>query len=193
VKQYGPGDAFGELALLYNSPRAATVKAKTKAVLWSLDRETFNHIVKDAAMKKRERYEKFLRSVEILSTIEAYELTQISDALKTCSFKAGDYVIKEGETGDVFYMIEEGEASATKTLEPGKQPIDVHNYKSGDYFGELALIKGDPRAANIVARTDLKLVSLDRNSFKRLLGPIEDMLKRNSEKVYQIYSQLIFL
>jgi len=144
-----------------------------------LDRETFNHIVKDAAMKKREKYEDFLKKVEILKSIDQYELSQISDALKSSTYKAGDYVIKEGELGDVFYIIEDGEAIATKTLEPGKQPVKVLDYKNADYFGELALIKGEPRAANIIAKTDLRLVSLDRNSFKRLLGPIEEILKRN--------------
>jgi cAMP-dependent protein kinase regulator len=49
LKAYEPGDAFGELALLYNAPRAATIKAKTKCLLWVLDRSTFNYIVKDAA------------------------------------------------------------------------------------------------------------------------------------------------
>lgn len=49
LKTYEPGDAFGELALLYNAPRAATIKAKTECVLWVLDRNTFNYIVKDAA------------------------------------------------------------------------------------------------------------------------------------------------
>lgn len=50
VKTYIPGDSFGELALLYNSPRAATIKTRTKCILWSLDRDTFNNIVKDASM-----------------------------------------------------------------------------------------------------------------------------------------------
>lgn len=54
--------------------------------------------------------------------------------------------------GDVFYIIEEGQAVATKTLEPGKQPVEVKNYKCPEYFGELALIKGEPRAANILAK-----------------------------------------
>ncbi len=102
--------------------------------------------------------------------------------MKSASYNEGDYVIREGEMGDVFYIIEEGEAVATKTLEPGKLPEKVKSYGKGEYFGELALIRGEPRAANIVATTPLKVISLDRNSFKRLLGPIEEILKRNSDK-----------
>jgi cAMP-dependent protein kinase regulator len=60
LKKYQPGESFGELALLYNCPRAATIRADGDAVLWGLDRNTFNHIVKGAATKKREKYEKFL-------------------------------------------------------------------------------------------------------------------------------------
>lgn len=49
LKVYKPGEAFGELALLYNAPRAATIKAKTEAIMFALDRNCFNYIVKDAA------------------------------------------------------------------------------------------------------------------------------------------------
>ena len=188
VKQYQPGDSFGELALLYNAPRAATIKAVSDNVItWVLDRETFNHIVKEAAQKKREKYENFLKNVEIFSTIEPYELMQISDALKTATFKKGDYIIKEGEMGDVFYILEEGQCEATKTLEPGKPDTVIKEYSVGGYFGERALIKGEPRACNIIAVSDtVKVISLDRISFKRLLGPIEELLKRNIEK-YQVF------
>ena len=190
VKKYQPGDAFGELALLYNAPRAATITAESDNVItWVLDRETFNHIVKEAAQKKREKYENFLKNVEILSTIEPYELMQISDALKTATFKKGDYIIKEGEMGDVFYILEEGRCEATKTLEPGKPDTVIKEYSVGDYFGERALIRGEPRACNIIATSEnVKVISLDRISFKRLLGPIEELLKRNIDKYQNILS-----
>ena len=66
LKEYQPGESFGELALLYNAPRAATIKAKTDCQLWSLERKTFTHIIKTAVQKKREKYDNFLEKVEIL-------------------------------------------------------------------------------------------------------------------------------
>ena len=52
-------------------------------------------------------------------------------------------------------------------------------YQPGDYFGELALLKDEPRAANVFAKSDIKFIYLDRKSFKRLLGPLNKILKRN--------------
>lgn len=78
-------------------------------------------------------------------------------------------------------MIEEGEAYATKTWDENGTSEKVKEYGKGTYFGELALIKNEPRAASVVASTDCKLLTLDRMSFKRLLGPIENILKRNSD------------
>eukprot|EP00347_Sterkiella_histriomuscorum_P002262 403368839 len=185
LKKYMPGESFGELALLYNCPRAATIKADGDAILWSLDRNTFNHIVKDAASKKRDKYEKFLESVKLLQGMDSYERFKLADAFKEHLYKAGEYIIKEGEQGDLFYMIESGDAQATKTLSEGEAPVVVMHYKIGDYFGERALIKNEPRAANVIAKTDCNVVFLDRHSFKRLLGPLEEILKRNMD----IYEQ----
>ena len=180
LKTYTSGDSFGELALLYNTPRAASIISKTESILWSLDRETFNNVIKEAAQKKREKYEGFLKNVEILKSIDSYELMQICDSLSLGVFQKGDYIIREGEMGDVFYLLEEGECKATKTVEQGKPAVEIKRYSVGDYFGERALIKGDPRYANIIAEKDgTKVLTLDRKSFKRLLGPIEDILKRN--------------
>lgn len=95
LKTYQPGESFGELALLYNAPRAATIRAAQDSILFSLDRECFNNIVKDSAIKKREEYESLLSKIDLLSTMDSYERSKIADALKHARFKAGDYVVKE--------------------------------------------------------------------------------------------------
>jgi len=174
VKTVGTGDVFGELALLYNCPRAANVLAKEESVCWQLDRETFNHIVKDAAVKRRTKYDAFLKSVTLISGIEAYERSQIADALKTEVRQAGESIITQGEEGDKFYIVEEGTLYATKD---GNRVMD---YKAGDYFGELALLKNQPRAASVIVESpSAKVLVMSRLSFTKMLGPLQDILQKN--------------
>ena len=182
LKTYKEGELFGELALLYNAPRAATIYAKTDCVLWALDRLTFNSIIKESSINKREKYKRFLETIPLLSTVESYELYSICDAIKVEKFEKNQYIIKEGEEGDKFYILDEGEAVATKEKMSFKK-----QYLKGDYFGELALLRNAPRAASVMAVTNCKVLSLDRDAFKRLLGPLKDILKRNSE-AYEKYA-----
>ena len=123
-----------------------------------------------------------------MHNMEAYERSKLADAIHEKWFEEGDYVITEGQEGETFYMLMSGKATATKTLEPGKAPVDVMEYKEGDYFGERALLKNEPRAANVIAKTRLQVVILDRKSFRRLLGPIDTILMRNMEN-YQKFIQ----
>ena len=83
--------------------------------------------------------------------MDPYERQKLGDALKEEHYKQGDYVIKEGEIGDKFFIVNEGEAIATKTLVEGQEPKEVMQYKKGRYFGERALLTNEARAANIVA------------------------------------------
>ncbi len=119
--------------------------------------------------------------MEILKQVESYELSQICDALQVKKVSEGEEIIKQNESGDNFYIIEEGEAYAMKVFSEGEAVQRVKEYQRGAYFGELALIRDEPRAASVYAKTNCKLLSLDRMSFKRLLGPLENILKRHSE------------
>jgi len=180
VKTCGPGDVFGELALLYNCPRAATVKATEETILWELDRNTFNHIVRDASMKKREMYEEFLKCVPLLESLGQYEKSQIADALCKETVPAGAVVFKQGDEGSRFYIVEEGQLVVRKNSADGSSSQDVLTYTRGGYFGELALMRDDTRAASVIAATEAKLLYLERKTFKSLLGPIEDVLKKKA-------------
>ena len=154
LKEYKPGESFGELALLYNAPRAATITAKTEVELWSLDRNTFNHIIKTSIQKKREKYDDFLEKVEILKLMNKNERTRLADAFKETWYEKDAYIIREGDKDtENFYMIMEGNCVATKVVEPGKPARVVKNYGPGDYFGERALLLDVPRAANIIAQS----------------------------------------
>ena len=110
VGSIAPGGSFGELALMYNAPRAATiVSTDPKSTLWALDRITFRRILMDSAFQRRRMYEAFLEDVPLLSSLEPYERSKIADALDTIKYPAGSRIIAEGDPGDAFYLLERGE------------------------------------------------------------------------------------
>uniref|UniRef100_A0A8C9GB18 cAMP-dependent protein kinase regulatory subunit-like n=1 Tax=Piliocolobus tephrosceles TaxID=591936 RepID=A0A8C9GB18_9PRIM len=128
-------DVFGELALLYNSKRAATAKALNKCHLWTLDRETFTFIIKDNVQKKRQLYEDILKQVTILKDMDPYERSKVADCLKSKKYEKDEIIIKEGETGDTFFMLIDGEAEATKNDQV------IKAYKKRRLFWRISFIK----------------------------------------------------
>lgn len=173
VKVCEAGDVFGELSLLYNAPRAASVLAVTNCVLWKLDRTTFTQIVRKGASKKRQMYVKFLHRVPLLSGMGPYELSQVADALTCHVFGPGEVIVEEGAPGDTFYILEEGTADAFKD---GVHTL--HYEKAGEYFGELSLLKEEPRRATVKAGASegCRVLALERRAFNRLLGDLEEFL-----------------
>ena len=182
LKTYFIGEGFGELSLLYNAPRAASIKAKTDSIVFKLDRATFNHVILDNTIQKRKRYEELLKSIDILASLDPYEHQVLVDAFHEVKVDAGEYIIKQGEDGDDFYFLEKGEAIALKTLEGEDKETEVYKYGRGGYFGEIALLHSVKRQASVKALTDCVLMSIDKNSFERILGPLDEILKRNMKQ-----------
>lgn len=185
---YGPGSSFGELALLYAQPRAATVLSTSPCTLWALDRITFRSILMETNSRRRALYEKFLMDVPLFERLSAAERAKISDSLELREYAPGEAVISQGERGAEFFIIVEGDAEVRKTKQAGHEEV-VGKLSRGDYFGELALLNNAPRAATVAASAaaaaaKLRVVTMSERAFTRLLGPLAGILERHAKERY---------
>ncbi|XP_020293104.1 cAMP-dependent protein kinase type II regulatory subunit isoform X2 [Pseudomyrmex gracilis] len=178
IHTYDNRGAFGELALLYNMPRAATVKAITTGTLWAMDRQTFRRILLKSAYKKRKMYETLINKVPMLKSLEPYERMNLADALVPKHYSDGEQIIRQGDTADGMYFVEDGVVRITILGDNGRE-IEINRVPAGGYLGELALVTHKPRAASAYAVGDVKLAFLDVEAFERLLGPCMELMKRN--------------
>jgi cAMP-binding proteins - catabolite gene activator and regulatory subunit of cAMP-dependent protein kinases len=128
----------------------------------------------ESTFARRRMYEGFLEEVPLLQSLTPYERSKIADTLESQKFPAGHTIIREGDPGYDFYLLESGEAVAYRS--DNDQP--VKHYKKGDYFGELALLNDAPRAASVVSTTEVKVARLGKSAFQRLLGPVESIMRR---------------
>eukprot|EP00388_Colpodella_angusta_P012895 GDKJ01032538.1.p1 GENE.GDKJ01032538.1~~GDKJ01032538.1.p1 ORF type:complete len:354 (-),score=57.31 GDKJ01032538.1:482-1543(-) len=195
VATRGSGDSFGELALLYNSPRAATVKSTSPAQVWKLDRDSFQMMLVTESNTKARQYENMLDRIELFDALNKFEKGQVSDMLQCEQYNDGDIIIKQGDLGNTFYLLESGECIAKlRGPNPGDEEIPVKSYKTGDYFGEMALLspanENSFRRASIYANNGpVSVLVLDRQAFDRVLGPIKDIMKERA-KSYVSYAQV---
>ncbi|KAK1899180.1 cAMP-dependent protein kinase type II-alpha regulatory subunit, partial [Dissostichus eleginoides] len=201
VGQYNNKGSFGELALMYNTPRAATIVATNEGALWGLDRATFRRLILKNNAKKRKMYETFIESVPLLKSLEANERMKIVDVLGSKQFPDGERIITQGDKADCFYIVESGEVkimmkSKTKADHADNVEVELTRCSRGHYFGELALVTNKPRAASVYAEGPVKLVDtpnislsplspfslsavIDIQAFERLLGSCKEIMKRN--------------
>ncbi|XP_049874066.1 cAMP-dependent protein kinase type I regulatory subunit isoform X2 [Pectinophora gossypiella] len=181
VTTISEGGSFGELALIYGTPRAATVRARTTLKLWGLDRDSYRRILMGSTIRKRRMYDEFLSRVSILESLEKWERLTVADALEPVSFTDGETIVRQGEPGNDFYIIVEGTAVVLQQRGGAAEgaAVEVGRLGPSDYFGEIALLLDRPRAATVRAAGPLKCVKLDRARFERVLGLCADILKRN--------------
>jgi len=104
------GGYFGELALLYNGPRAASVIANQQSVVWALDRDTFCGEVVHTELLRRLNHDGFLRDVPILSNLTVEERRRIADTLVPRYHRDGEVIIQQGDLGEGFFVMSDGEA-----------------------------------------------------------------------------------
>lgn len=168
VFEVTPGFAFGELALMYNSPRSATVTARISSKVWCLDRITFrNLVVRGAEMKFRE-YLKFLSNVNLFKALQPDERAALADVLEEEEFEDEEAIIEQGDQDDRLFIVREGAAMAAIDGSGGE--VQVMQYGVGDYFGELAMLRGTPREASVYASGRCRCLHLSRDTFLRILG-----------------------
>lgn len=183
VHTYKDGDAFGQLALLYNAPRAATCKATSDVKLWTLDRTSFKVLVAGAAMRKREMYSSFLSQVKLLQSLNELEFMILADSLAEEKYEDHQIICHEGEPGDHFYIVLDGIAECYQHSTDGEGSDKlVATLTKGQYFGEIALLTTKPRQATVKAKGILKVLTIDRPTFIRVLGPLEEELIQGMEE-----------
>ncbi|XP_064172870.1 cGMP-dependent protein kinase 2 [Anguilla rostrata] len=185
--QMRTGTAFGELAILYNCKRTASVKAVYQSHIWALDRQMFQSIMMRSTQARNEEYFSFLRSVSLLKDLPEEKLSKIVDCLEVDYFDEGEYIIREGEEGNTFFIIAKGQVSVTQTTEGCLEPQEIKTLGVGDYFGEKALISEDVRSANIISKeNDTQCLVVDRDNFNQMVGTYEELQAYLREYVEQL-------
>jgi hypothetical protein len=111
----------------------------------------------------------FFKRVSLFANLSPADLKQVAAIAQEETFSDGDMIVREGETGDVMFIIVSGEVSVTKDQK------EIARRKAGEYVGEMALIGREPRIATLVAVGNVRTLCLDQKSFESLLRDRPDV------------------
>ena len=168
--------AFGELALMYHSPRAATILSTTECVLWNVDRQTFQMTLTSSASGQSVSRCEFLRKVPLLKKLGNHDILKIAEAMGEISVPAGTDIIREGEDGETFYIIAKG------VVRVSKDGVEVAKLRPGNFFGEAALQNNDVRNATCTADVDAVCLTLTKPEFESMLGPLQGLIAKVDQR-----------
>jgi len=177
VGSAGKGASFGELSLLYTCPRAATVVAGEPSHLFRVDQNSFRYILQSQTQKSEQGKKALLQNVDFLKNLTSADIAKLSSVMTPRVFQENDVIVKKGDTGDAFYIIESGSVKITD-ISVGSTAYEDQVLGPGEYFGERSLATSEPRAANVVGATKGVAFSIDRATFEKVLGKMSDVIMR---------------
>jgi len=182
--------SFGELALFYNWPRQATVKADTDGLLWVLDRASYQTINGNIAFQQRRALQQIIGKIEILNLLNPEEIMNLCDAIVIKEFGDGFVIIKQGDEANSMFFVLEGEPVVHITSHFGETQ-EIQRLKPGSYFGEMALLTKEKRKATVKAAGKVRCGELNVDAFERLLGPCKEIMLRK-QNVYKEQANKVF-
>ncbi|MGE0434411.1 MAG: cyclic nucleotide-binding domain-containing protein, partial [Planctomycetota bacterium] len=180
------GDWFGEISLIKEATRAATVICLEPTTMLSLDRNTYLALADryHAIGRKIEEAFDFLMLIDdmpVFRELTAQRIRELATSMRLRLVEPGERVVREGEPGRCFYIVRQGRFNVIEHLgDPDERHLDT--LIRGDYFGELALLEDMPRSASVVALEPGELLELDRDDFERLLGKYVAMTSRSARQ-----------
>ena len=168
LRTMGPGESFGELALLGAAPRSATIRSMGDAQLFEIDKATFDRLLADdiEAPDFAPTMQAFaeLRGLSAFRRLSLEDLPVVLEHGTWLQAAPGEFLVEQGEKGDAFYAIASGKAQVIKDEEVKR------TLGAGDHFGEIALLEDVVRTASVVAQTPLRAFRLDADGFDRVVA-----------------------
>eukprot|EP00927_Polykrikos_kofoidii_P002866 TRINITY_DN11146_c0_g1_i2.p1 TRINITY_DN11146_c0_g1~~TRINITY_DN11146_c0_g1_i2.p1 ORF type:complete len:1033 (-),score=216.59 TRINITY_DN11146_c0_g1_i2:51-3107(-) len=182
------GDSFGEIALLYLTPRTATVQATEDSIVWVLGREEFKQIMMTSNEEKISKYAKYLDRVNVFEKLTPEDRIAVATSMQEIVFKKGDTILKQGTVGDTFYLLHNGAVAIYKDRQLVTKLRASDSKGTAEVFGERSLVDNEPRTATVkVISESANVISIDRGSVDLLLGSLSEIIsgQKRRDKVSQ--------
>jgi ATP-binding cassette subfamily B protein len=186
-----PGDYFGEIGLLEDTTRTATVRASGDVEALRLAGSVFTALVRTNP-GLREALELSVREHHLWSFFRVYPafavlgrdgLALLLEGLERVEVAGGEVIIRQGDPPGPMYVVEEGRLRAYVDEDDGSR--DRAYYRKGDFFGEISLVRDTPRGATVEAVSDAKLLVLGPELYRELLERFPEFRTRIEERIAQ--------
>ena len=192
-----PGDSFGESALTEGGTRTATVRCSTAVEALRLDRDDFLELAEETPelkhhieMTARHRsLHGFLYEFSNFGRLPVPALRSLVEKLTPIEVPKGEAIVREGDPPGAMFILEKGRARAFHSRNGSQHNLAF--YRDGDFFGELSILNGSPRAASIEAFSDCRLLALEPDAVRDLKRRYPEFGKLMEERLaqYQVESE----
>jgi cAMP-dependent protein kinase regulator len=176
------GDSFGELALLYTCPRAATVQALTDVTVFRVDQKSFRYLLRQETEDSEKEKLELIAKVPFLADLHPTDLQKLADVMTPRSFPKGQKkCVCPGGQAEFFFVLLSGRIRVTNITVGGAAYEDIV-LEAGSFGGEQIILMNAERYFDAEAETDVLVFVIDRATFQKVMGSHAEMVIRSTDK-----------